>query len=370
MRRTGFFAYSILTLFFVLPLLAEAVPQSNYEYWVRIPLTSKSCSDEAKLLADRFISAARGYHQDFKSLRVLSYKCRGIVNAVFEGRTHQLYSLLLTYEAKNKVPVTSTKIGYEILPFASQMTQGRTLYPSFRSCINDIPAQLDLYEQQTRREAIAVYCELNSGNRILNKSQDHTVKREDRATAYTLVIEGVGRSESWLTSFSLPSMTQEDPYIQAGLLDILRSYGAVIAKEIHGGVFYYTDKKIPIQSWSFPLFFKYSECIQQLSEARSILFAAGSTQTYVSCHRSNASKTVMNSISNSSKVLIANELFLVSYYSFEECKADLDRSIREESLRRMRPMIGGICSARRDGTYFMTIYQIFETYTDQMHLKE
>jgi hypothetical protein len=322
------FAKFFCVLFVLLLNNVWAETQTFY-YQVRIPVTEKTCDEEAKLLASRFETST--------NIQVSGHLCLGIVEANFDGSAEQLYSLELTYKAPRPAPLYSAPLG-GLMDIMTRSTEEGT-YSTYNECLNQISEQIINYEKETGINAIAAFC---SPAEIIG--------------GYILQIDGFGKPKRRLEIFHL-KFGADDSSLKNEILSFLTDHGANIVRIKGDAVLYYAESARAILQKSFGSFKKYNECDSQIDEVTRMFKNSGSKSiSIVRCIKNEETmgKYELFGLDDGFSDFFQSEM-PKKYYSFKECFQDRDHVLSTHSNR----VIGAICGENifSPSLYVMNLYE-------------
>lgn len=307
-------------------------PLKTLTYRVRTPVLSKTCENEATDLGSRFAKATQ--------LKVTKAECLGVVTSPQDSAIH-LNVLVVTYLADAEVQPYAALFGYPGSERSGTPDIYEGIYPSYATCIADLPKQAANFERFTGLIAVDASCEAGKAS----------------ASTFVLTIHGFGKPGArlyTLRGFSEGVVRDKYDQIQALLLQ----GGANIVKEITGSYHYYAAKPVGLYHDRIAFFRVDAECSSQLTEFEAIARKAGANFVIAACPTSPIGSGVFLESMSDSTALILNDYGRNStdYFSFAECLQDKERMINQVVAKGVRPL-GGLCQADSlSGGYKLNLY--------------
>ncbi len=310
-------------LMFLISVTSVLAAGNDQTYWVRLPESPEGCAQAAENVALRFARAT--------GTSEVKGECRGVVELTAEGEVHRLFSVIVSYPSATELRPNSVVFGRA--QFGSQPSRAAGVFPSYRSCLDQIPAQSAIYEEETGLEAVAAFC-FPAGLRLGPDGKSSL-------TNYALQIDGFGKTASRLRVFDAGARGGMGDRGLAQAASIVQRLGARVALLQGTHIFYYSEQGLSMSLESLAHFSRQNECEVQKDEAESILRKLGSREVLVNCVNSDSSWSLM---ALREKVSMFSRDFGASapkYYTFDECLSDRSRVLGREGG--YRAPLGAIC---------------------------
>ena len=296
--------------------------EGSFQFVAEIPANGISCQDEATALGTRF-STATGVAAD-------SAQCLGESTLTAENTGYPIYSLAVSYQAKEEMIPYVAKFGHGDLSSVPTDTAG--IYTAYAQCLSDIAIQSRLFEVQTGLSSVTASCKLG---------------RVGSPNSYVLEVTGFGEPKSRLSIFEPTYLGLSDSELKEQVAGVIESLGGKIALRIGDAVLYYSARALPVYQESVMFFADRSQCTAQLGEAVAIFSALSSTSVIVRCLV--PAEPELSGAGTMEVVRVNGDITesdfgsgSIQYYSFSDCMKDRDRVIAQATSQG-RTIAGGLC---------------------------
>lgn len=324
-------SYKLIFLFFTMilvlssPIVAESSVSNDaiQTYRVRIPGTTKSCTEEAGQLAKRFTIAT--------GIVPVETRCSGSAQYQNRNKSFTIYSLILSYSSPLQLTPFTIKFGhYGNLPLSGVNSTGDYYgpYTSYESCLNDLDLRTLEFEEFTKLNSVASYC-----------------SKALASETYVLTIESFGKTEMNLFTFNVDHI-QKDELFQNEIKDHLISMGLQIVRNEKGRFYFYAPQSPNLVSQKLLSYQPIEICNSQINSARNIIKGITSGSSLFKCVPDKdfgELKYHLVSIYSEGRFL-TNYKYREKFLTFEECTNDIARVLANENRYSGRTYLGGLCS--------------------------
>jgi len=307
-------------------------------YWVRIPASQNSCEKEAGNLALRFQSMT--HTENVKGV------CRDTIHFQAENTNYTLYSILITFDASPFFRINKTFFGSDVDDMDSTTGRYSGSYPTYLSCMNDLPARIQEYKTHAGLDEISAYCSL----------ADDNAKR-----SYVLTIDSYGVEAQRLYSFDPKFFTVSTPEMITSTSDYVQHLGGQVVQLSGSRVFYYKEQVLEIHSSLAAIVENSQDCTAQMPQVAKA-FNVQSSEPNAFCQPSSDGgvyflEVIWNGYRN--LAFSTTSIDPHRYLTFSECFNDVDRVIKVYQTKGQHPT-GAFCTQRgiqgNLPTYVMDVY--------------
>lgn len=309
----------------------HSAPLSEFYYRIKIPKTNLTCEQEAKLLALKFANITQ--------YEAVTGQCKGSVNLQSDGKTYELYSLMVTYKTTYFPKLDRATLGHPDFSGIPRDFEG--IYATFESCLNDISNQTRLYQLHSGLPLIDATCEPASYS--------------DKPS-FVLRIDGFGQPLKKLYGAKLSFMGDATEANFDEVKTLLQKLGASIIVSMGHEILYYSDPSFRFAHDYFAKFYSKEQCTSQLAEAQTIVTKFGSKDAVVTCLPFANSVYFLEAFREGYFDVNGDDgAKFPEFYSFEECMSE------RAATTLGNPYGGGICHVNNHlGTKF--ILELFSRY--------
>lgn len=320
---------SLFTLLFSFKVYAN--PELiEHNRLIHLAPTEATCNKEALVLREKL--------QTFGGLQETHVTCLAEVNLPEGNELFTIYSLHISFKV-------SAHFNYYVADFKTDIAQlpiggGYPAYPSYGACLKELAFHKQTFQAHTGLNVLLASCEETGFG---------------RSSTYAPRLEGFGIARERLLYTDVGVDPKTDPTFYADVLRLLTIRGLEIAKNFGRVVFYYAPERVTIKQL-LPLYFdNSSECWAQQSEAEQILKNSGVEQVISRCLGRGKTARLMV-LGTAVHGFYSNPYYFEgrTYYSYEECRADIARIIATSPRR----TLGALCSANTAvyGRYIANLY--------------
>jgi hypothetical protein len=339
-----FWAAAAVGILSATSVLAAPPVLNSYSYWARIPQTSQSCGQEASRLGSRFAKVTQ--------LQVTDAKCDGVSAVQVNNESVNLYSLEVTYLAQSPIQTYTAMFGQSDIEQSNVPTDDQGLFSTASACQAEIAKQSQLFEKQTGLGVLSARCELNTWS---------------PSNSFVLNIEGyLGSAFAPAQFLQVANFAQEGKAgiaLQDHASNLISSGGGVIAGTWLNSVYFYAAQTLPLKFFWFGDFTP-SQCAAQLPEAQGIY---SNLSTALKSPVSSTVRCIPDGTGNVSleSAYVADPLIMgdfgaqsAPYYSYNDCMANLDRTVDAAVAQGTQPPLGALCTsdALNPGQYLVILY--------------
>lgn len=330
----------ILFSFFAVTQSPTVMAASDlFHFWTRIPERNGDCQKDAAELAAKFFRAT--------AIRPLEIKCLNTAEIKEDERVFRVHSVDLTYRSRETLNPYQAILGLSSESMEPVGILGA--YPTYGACLQDLSAQVEIFESQTRRLAVSAFCE--------KSSVPYFGSAVAKITGF-----GIPHRRVFSSSFKYQgSISQE---FRNRVLALFSNQGAKVARVWGNEVLYYSSEKLPILHFFFASFSSTDQCQAQTEDLRELLSKAGASEVLLDCF---SLRPEVLTVRRSLEAVVAGNVWLGSdfgytgpvYDSFEECLKDRPRVLQVARDSRPWSPLGGICRAGIQSGTESTVFEIF-----------
>jgi hypothetical protein len=212
-------------------------------------------------------------------------------------------------------------------------------YESYKSCVKDIPAQVELFETNLKMRPVATYCVPDT------MSTSFMMRLDSFNSSLTRfhVLKAFSASATEVEVNAVAKMVTED--------------GGRVAKISKNLIYFYDETLSPldwtaahvkIKSTYVAVSYDAPECKNQKEKVKSLLSQAELSTVVLSCTQSVLGGVALEITGHMSNLYFSTPYAGNGYASYGECQQNLDRVVQEAKARSSR-ILGGICGFTGDG---------------------
>jgi hypothetical protein len=325
-------AFLVLTLIFSFSASGHAASrQLNFFYKAHVPATDLSCQEQANLLQERFISST--------GITNAKAECRARIPFIEAGNTYQIDSLQVNYSSHAEAIVYAAD--FQINSLDEDSLAPYPGYDSYQKCLNDIENQTHEFEQRTKLQVVAAFCQ--------NKSLAGL-------PLFTMRIEAFGRPQTKLQHTNLGLDPKDDPTFFSDIQKLVTEQKIQVVKKFERVIFYYADQPLRMRHLSLGYFKNLNECQSQLSESEALLTRSGSSRALAKCIDIYGVHQLLSFGLGNRMIFSDYGSGSEKYYSMTECTQDRERVL---SGFQKGSVFGFICSPDilNDQIYIGSVYR-------------
>lgn len=347
--KPGFFAIFAFGVF-TAPCSLFAAPTAPvlhpFSYRLKIPATTVSCADHAKVVASGFALGAT----EAKSVSGTCQSRQSVTTA--QGETYELDIVLITYLALTEQHPNRTIFGANTFSGMSDATAG--VYATHAECVNEISAQSPTFISETGLTPFVAYCQASTN---------------DMYPGFSMTIESFGEFKKHkLFSFSLDgqaTFSSDGTEITRAALAAITTVGARVASAGATRIFYYYEYPIHISNPILGIFVEIAQCNSQIATAHAIYAKAEQEGVSAFCLVSPPPTDLIGKVKDAYVLMAVSaghsvilDSTAASYETFVECMSDIDR-LQQNAQSNGRSILGGICSPSSisQGAFEARLYQ-------------
>lgn len=270
---------------------------SQFSYSTQIPATALTCESEAQRLAQQIQT---------KASEVQNVRGECVMRARFadHGEPFEVYNLRVTYDALNRIELTSVALpNFDFDAYDS--------YTKYRSCLNDLTSQSELFEKATGLKALAAYC----------------VPLTGVPSNYVLKIDAVGIPTRTLQAIRYigAQRFENNPEFKKQILDFVAHIGGLVAKVDGELIAYYADPNTHVGHNAWLQTDTAEQCNAQAAEVDSMLHKLGAKNTLLTCQADHYSMSglpmhyYLETFYDKNLDFYFPGLYEQTFYSYDEC---------------------------------------------------